>query len=185
MSEGMNNREDVITFLTRQHAEIRALFDEVSTSTGHQRADAFDRLRRLLAVHETAEEQVVHPRARKEIPDGDSVVDARLREEHDGKVALAALEDYDLDSTEFETGLRNLQGDVLAHADAEERLEFPQLAEQLDDSQLERMRTAARLAESTAPTHPHPGVESATANTLAGPFASMLDRARDLITGSR
>lgn len=36
---------------------------------------------------------------------------------------------------------------------------------------------ARKLAESTAPTRPHPGVESATANLLAGPFAAMLDRA--------
>jgi hypothetical protein len=45
------------------------------------------------------------------------------------------------------------------------------------------MRRAVEIAESTAPTRPHPGVESAPANMLAGPFASMLDRARDLISG--
>jgi hypothetical protein len=45
------------------------------------------------------------------------------------------------------------------------------------------MRNAARLAQATAPTRPHPGVESATANMLAGPFAAMLDRARDLLSG--
>jgi hypothetical protein len=48
---------------------------------------------------------------------------------------------------------------------------------------LQRMRNAVKLAESTAPTHPHPGVESATKNLLAGPFAAMLDRAKDAITG--
>jgi hypothetical protein len=47
------------------------------------------------------------------------------------------------------------------------------------------MRRAVEVAEATAPTHPHPGVESAPANMLAGPFASMLDRARDMITGKK
>jgi hypothetical protein len=45
------------------------------------------------------------------------------------------------------------------------------------------MRNAARLAESMAPTRPHAGVESAAANMLVGPFAAMLDRARDLVSG--
>jgi hypothetical protein len=34
-----------------------------------------------------------------------------------------------------------------------------------------------------APTRPHPGVESAAANILVGPFAAMLDRTRDAISG--
>jgi hypothetical protein len=42
---------------------------------------------------------------------------------------------------------------------------------------------AVAFAESIAPTRPHPGVESAAANMLVGPFAAMLDRARDAISG--
>src|SRR5690606_31450249 len=51
--------EDVVALLMRQHGDIRNLFDEVEQSTGDQRKDAFARLVRLLAVHETAEEEVV------------------------------------------------------------------------------------------------------------------------------
>ena len=45
------------------------------------------------------------------------------------------------------------------------------------------MGRAAKLAAAVAPTRPHPGVESQAANLIAGPFAAMLDRARDAITG--
>jgi hypothetical protein len=44
------------------------------------------------------------------------------------------------------------------------------------------MGAAVRAAEAIAPTRPHPGVESAKLNFALGPFASMLDRARDLIS---
>jgi hypothetical protein len=47
------------------------------------------------------------------------------------------------------------------------------------------MRTAVKLAEAVAPTRPHAGVESPMANLLVGPFAAMLDRARDTISGAR
>jgi hypothetical protein len=43
------------------------------------------------------------------------------------------------------------------------------------------MAKAVVAAEAIAPTRPHPGVESAKMNFAAGPFASMLDRARDLL----
>jgi hypothetical protein len=70
---------------------------------------------------------------------------------------------------------------VLEHAKQEETEEFPVLTRQLDDDDLMRMGRAVRAAEAIAPTHPHPGVESAKLNFALGPFASMLDRARDLI----
>lgn len=174
---------DVVAFLVSQHQQIKDLFQQVSTATGEQRQDAFTTLRRLLAVHETAEEEIVHPRARQALADGDDVVDARLQEENEAKKTLATLEGLDVDSAEFEKLFQELQADVLNHAAAEEEQEFGRLADELDAEQLERMRKAVELAEASAPTRPHPGVESAKANLLAGPFAAMLDRARDLLTG--
>ncbi|HKV20936.1 MAG TPA: hypothetical protein VJR50_18015, partial [Mycobacterium sp.] len=47
-----------------------------------------------------------------------------------------------------------------------------------------RLVKAVQAAEAIAPTRPHPGVESAGLNFVVGPFASMLDRARDLIAAA-
>jgi len=70
---------------------------------------------------------------------------------------------------------------VIDHAEHEENEEFNKLQRQLDADDRERMAKAVIAAEAIAPTRPHPGVESATANFAVGPFASMLDRARDAI----
>lgn len=179
----IDSAEDVVSFLKAQHEEIKGCFQQVLGTSGDDRQAAFDDLRRLLAVHETAEEEVVHPRAKRAITDGESVIHARLSEEHEGKKMLAELEKLDVNSAEFDQQFAAFQRDVIAHAEAEEHQEFAQLRMELDDEQLRRMRNAVKLAEAMAPTRPHPGVESATANMLAGPFASMMDRARDLITG--
>lgn len=45
-----------------------------------------------------------------------------------------------------------------------------------------KLTAAVQAAERIAPTHPHPGVESAVANFAVGPFAAVLDRARDAPT---
>jgi hemerythrin superfamily protein len=183
MATMISNGLDVVAFLKEQHQQIKALFSEVRSTRGEQRRDAFFALRRLLAVHETAEEEIVHPAARRTLPNGDVIVDARLQEENKAKQMLSAIEELDLESKEFEAQLNSLAMDVVAHAEAEERQEFGPLGERMDTQQLERMRSAVKLAERVAPTRPHPGVESAAANFMAGPFAAMLDRARDVFSG--
>jgi len=178
----VQSTDDVVRFLKDQHNLIKDMFDEVfSASSDDARGEAFTELRQLLAVHETAEEMVVHPRVRHEVEGGDIIVDARLVEEHDSKEHLAALEAMDIGSQEFLDELKLFQGSVIDHAEREELEEFSRLQRELDGDDLGRMAKAVMAAEAIAPTRPHAGVESAKANFALGPFASMLDRARDLI----
>lgn len=178
----VQSTDDVVKFLKDQHNLIKDLFEEVfSASTAKAREKAFVELRQLLAVHETAEEMVVHPRARREVAEGDEIVDARLQEEHAAKEQLSKLESMDVDSDEFIAELAKFRDAVIDHAEHEEHEEFDKLHRKLDADDLERMVKAVQAAEAIAPTRPHPGVESAALNFAVGPFASMLDRARDLI----
>lgn len=173
--------DQVVTFLKAQHDLIEDMFDEVLHASDPQaREKPFIELRQLLAVHETAEEMVVHPRLRRE-SDGDAIVESLLKEEHDAKQQLSSLESLDITSQEFIDELTKLRTMVLVHAEHEELEEFPKLQREIDDNDLKRMGTAVRVAEAIAPTRPHAGVESAKLNFAVGPFASMLDRARDLI----
>ncbi|WNG89460.1 hemerythrin domain-containing protein [Mycobacterium sp. ITM-2016-00317] len=178
----VQSTDDVVAFLRDQHNLIKDMFDDVLlASEDKAREKAFTDLRQLLAVHETAEEMVVHPRVRREVESGDEIVDARLREEHAAKEQLVALENLDIGSEEFLTALTEFRDAVLEHAEHEETEEFPKLKRELDADELKSLAGAVRAAEATAPTRPHPGVESAKLNFAVGPFASMLDRARDAI----
>jgi Hemerythrin HHE cation binding domain len=179
----IKSRSDVVDFLVGQHERIKSMFAETLSASGKDREKAFVELRRMLAVHETAEEEIVHPRAKRKIADGAAVVDQRLEEEHEAKTVLQKLEKLDVDSEEFTRQLTELRDAVIDHAEHEEKDEFAKLGEELSDDELARMGRAAKLAEAIAPTRPHPGVESQAANLTAGPFAAMLDRARDAIMG--
>ena len=159
------------------------MFAETLAASGKAREQAFVELRRLLAVHETAEEEIVHPRAKRKIPNGDKIIGARLDEEHEAKTVLSELEKLDVDDQSFTDMLTKLRDAVVEHAEQEETQEFVKLAQELGDDELEHMGRAAKLAEAVAPTRPHAGVESQIANLFAGPFAAMMDRARDTIIG--
>ncbi|AXE83847.1 hemerythrin domain-containing protein [Streptomyces sp. Go-475] len=173
--------DDVVTLLTQQHHRIRNLFAEVENATGGDRAEAFRGLVRLLAVHETAEEEVVHPAARRFLEDGEQVVDDRLEEERAAKEKLSRLDDMDPDDPGFMPAFRELRAEVLQHAASEEQYEFPRLREKAGAQQLSMMATAVRAAEAMAPTHPHPGVETAAQNIAVGPMAAVIDRTRDAV----
>lgn len=176
---------DVVAFLTAQHEQIKELLEQVATTDGAARAQVFTELRRLLVVHEAAEAEVVHARARVEIEDGEAIVSARLEEEHQAEEALLDLETLDFDSGEFQTMFARFRRDVLGHAEKEEREEFTRLVEELDDTQLAQLRTAAESAQATAPAHRHARAEVPPATSLAGRFTAMLDRARGIMTGHR
>lgn len=181
----VQSTDDVIAFLVGQHNLIKDMFDDVLYATETAaRETAFIDLRQLLAVHETAEEMIVHPRARREIDNGEALVDARLREEHEAKEQLSQLESMDIGSPEFLEALTTFREAVIDHAEHEENEEFNRLKAELSEDDLKWMASAVRAAEAIAPTRPHPGVESAKLNLVVGPFASMLDRARDVISSA-
>ncbi|MGW6316643.1 hemerythrin domain-containing protein [Streptomyces sp. NPDC055099] len=173
--------DDVVSLLMRQHGDIRNLFDEVEATKGEDRRDAFHHLVRLLAVHETAEEEIVHPFARRSLSGGEQVVKERLAEEKAAKEALTALDDLDTDDPTFMPQLLKLRKDVQAHARAEERYEFTHLRRSTDSANLATMARAVKAAETMAPTRPHPGVESGAANAMLGPLAALMDRTKDAV----
>ena len=49
---------------------------------------------------------------------------------------------------------------------------------------LQKARDRVKRAEAMAPTHPHPTAKTTAMNYVAGPFAAMLDRARDAFSKS-
>ncbi|MGV9253851.1 hemerythrin domain-containing protein [Streptomyces sp. NPDC003697] len=174
---------DVVAVLLDQHARIRELFGQVRTSRGDERKRTFDDLRALLAVHETAEEIIVRPVAAGTA--GKAEADARNKEEAEANKVLAELEKMDLDSADFDTRLAAFEQSVLDHAEKEEHEEFPALRAGCPEDQLQTMGRRLQAVEKMAPTHPHPtAAGSPTAQMLTGPFASMIDRARDALSKS-
>ncbi|MEV0145598.1 MULTISPECIES: hemerythrin domain-containing protein [unclassified Nonomuraea] len=172
---------DVIDLLLAQHAMIRDMFDEVEKASPQERGEAFTRLVRLLAVHETAEEEIVHPYARKVIDGGEGVADERLAEEREAKELLQQMDKDGPDAPDFLERLAVLRAAVTAHARSEERYEFAKLRAGTSPAERRAMSAGVKAAEAMAPTHPHPGVESATKNVLVGTPTAMMDRIRDVI----
>lgn len=183
-ADRMADNPDVLELLLTQHAQIEELFNQVLAAEGDHRQERFDELVRLLAVHETAEEEVLHPVARRTIEAGEEVVSARLEEEREAKQLLADLQELGTEAPDFTGKLLALRAEVLEHATREERYEFPYLRRRLEPAAAQRLANALRAAEAIAPTRPHPGLESGAANAAAGPVLAVIDRLRDAMRSS-
>lgn len=185
MPFGVFPAPDVVDLLVEQHMQIRSLFTAVLTTSGLERREAFEDLVRLLSVHETAEEEVVHPALRVGMPDGQAIVDARLEEERKAKVLLKELDGMDLEDEKFLPLFLQLRNAVISHAMYEQRYEFNRIRQHLPAVQRASMRGLVKAAEAAAPTRPHPSAQSATANVLMGPPLAVVDRVRDAIREAR
>ena len=178
-----DDASDVIEFLLNQHQQVKGLMADVLASTGEERQRYFDTVREMLARHETAEEMIVRPLTKK-APGGDQVAQGRMDEENEAKEVLADLEKMDVDSPAFTQKFGEFRDSVLEHAEHEEREEFPLLRQNCDPEALVKARDRVKRAEQMAPTHPHPSAKTTAMNYVAGPFAAMLDRARDAFSSS-
>jgi len=179
---GQNKNETAVDLLLEQHQQVRKLFTELKGAKGKKREEQFEMLVRLLAVHETAEEEVIWPTVRTAVSGGDALADARIKEEGKAKQALADLEKLGPKGKGFADELKKFKQLVEDHADHEEREVFPKLRQSVDEGQLQSMAAAIKVAEAMAPTHPHPhGPNSAVGNMVVGPAVAIMDRTRDLI----
>ncbi|MBY8860421.1 hemerythrin domain-containing protein [Nocardia sp. CA2R105] len=177
--------QDVVDVLTTQHEQISTLIGQIRADHDDKQ-QLFNELVRLLAVHESAEEEVVHPTAKRAAFGVEDMVKTRLTEENRAKQYLADLYDMGVDHPEFAARFARFAAAVADHAAHEEAEEFTMLRKQFSETQLQRMADTVRFAESVAPTrvHPHAG-ESPLANVLVGPPLAIFDRVRDAIRNRR
>ena len=171
---------DVVGILLEQHARIKELFEAVRGASGDEKADRFNELRALLAVHETAEQIVLRPNTAEKV--NERIAKARTEEEIEATKALAELEHLELDSPAFAAAFADFEKAVSDHAEAEEIEEFPAIVADYTIEERQRMGKLVMATEKIAPTHPHPSVAGHPLATVASlPVASIIDRVRDAL----
>ena len=180
LAEPNKNMEDVVDILTAQHEQVKTMFSGLRNANGEAAKAQFDDLRMMLAIHETAEEEIIYPALRSS--GAHDIVEARLTEEDEAKKVLAGLEKMGTSAPEFAGELASFEKAVLAHATAEENEVFPRLRSEFDADRRRKMGQALLVAEAMAPTHAHKNAPtSGVGNLLVGPFVAMVDRVRDAI----
>jgi hemerythrin superfamily protein len=174
--------QDVVDLLQARHHEITLLMEEYERSAGDPRLreHLLDDLRRKLSIHEAVEEQLIHPLARRSLPDGHRIVVEVLAQEQRATELLARIEHTEPNTPEMDALTTELFAGVRAHASTEEAEIFPALRLYLGPRERMRLGAMFERVERLAPTHPHPRApRTPPGNVILGAPVAVLDRARD------
>jgi hemerythrin superfamily protein len=178
---------DVITFLTRQHNEVNALFTQLEKMEGST-SDEAQRLAEQVVIalvkHSAAEEIYLYPATRKHVPDGDEIADHELHEHDEAEQIMKRLESLKPADTDFWPTMRQLMKAIRHHVEEEEGELFPKLRQACSPQELGELGKKVQRAEEVAPTRPHPSSPSeGSALAALAPGAGLVDRLRDALSG--
>ncbi|HET6875358.1 MAG TPA: hemerythrin domain-containing protein [Acidimicrobiales bacterium] len=174
---------DIIELLTNDHAEVNQLFGRFSRSS---KPDTMAELAREiiheLSVHAAVEEQFVYPVVRSKVENGSALVDHGIEEHQEVKRLLSDLEKGDPADAGFARTMEKVIESVREHVSDEEGDVLPALRSATNAEFRSKLGSVVEQAKSVVPTHPHPLVPgTATAQLIAGPWASLVDHLRDLV----
>ena len=177
--------EDVVSSVRADHDKVEHLLSSLDSTADTGLAEYFCQLREELVRHEVAEELIVYPAFRRNVPGGDAIADRRISEQSEAEAALARLEKHENEPVVLRAGLLQLRRDVLEHAENEEREVLPALETHTKAKDLQDLGQRYRKALDSAPTHPHPHMpDTPPGNVLLGPIAAVVDRMRDAMRPS-
>lgn len=173
-----------IDLLIEDHRNVDELFRRFQIAEKPETKDEIaEEIVHELSVHAAIEEQFFYPVVRLVLDDGGDLADHSIDEHADVKELLTDVESNDAGSAEHEKAMEKIIEDVRHHVEDEERDIFPPLRDEANDDRLEDLGTVMEQAKNAVPTHPHPLVPgTATAQLVAGPWATMVDKARDLVS---
>jgi carbon monoxide dehydrogenase subunit G len=140
-------QSDVVDVLLAQHEQVKRAFARLQAAPRQDKEQAFSELATLLHVHETGEQQVVHPVTGQSAPVGGQVEAARLQEETEADRAIAELKALGVQHPDFDAKLEAFHQAVLRHAAHEEQEEFPLLRQNNPPGQLQAMTEELRAAQ--------------------------------------
>jgi len=175
---------DVIDLLTNDHAEVNALFGRYKrASKPGTKQELANEVVHELSVHAAVEEQFVYPLMRAKLQDGGKKADHAIEEHQEVKRLLADIEKLDPDKSDFDKTMEKVTESVRHHVAEEEGELFPDLRSNTSPDMREKLGTVVEKAKGLVPTHPHPLVPgTATAQLVTGPWASIVDHVRDLVS---
>jgi len=142
------NDTDLIEAIRSDHEEVKALLEDVSTSTGTARTQALQALITKASAHEAAEQEHVHPLTLES--GGAAVVEHEMKEESKGKAGLMELKRLGVDAPEFDQKFSELKAAILEHAEGEENEEHPMLRQAVDEARLRELVGPYREFETRA-----------------------------------
>ena len=143
---------DPAKLLVSEHEKVERLFAEIErTQSAARRNSLVAQLDADLSAHMAAEEQLLYPVLRTEVPDGAPLAERAEKEHAEAKQVLANLVRTDPGDASFTKTVKALKKLIAAHVKEEEKRLLPKLESSLDGARLGELRGAMEQAKFAVP----------------------------------
>ncbi|MGA2531033.1 MAG: hemerythrin domain-containing protein [Acidimicrobiales bacterium] len=177
--------QNVVALVKADHRRLERTLSDLDAVDDSGLVEFFCQLREELVRLAVAEELVVYPALRRNVPGADVVADACITEQAETEEALGRLEKLEDEPVALRACLLQLRRDVIVNARHEELDLLPWLEAHSKTKDLQDLGQRYAKALAAAPTHPHPHVFDAPAGNVAlAPVATVVDEMRDAMSKS-
>ena len=117
---------DVLTFLTRDHFDLKASFDKLEAAHGQQASQLWQQLRDRLTLHETMEETFFYPRLKQDSRAEDLILES-YQEHHVIDVLVGEISQLGPDDEQWQPKIKVLRENAEHHISEEQDELFPKV----------------------------------------------------------
>ncbi|KAL4999958.1 hypothetical protein BDV10DRAFT_183831 [Aspergillus recurvatus] len=172
----------ISTTIAQDHAEIKAIYDRIISSTSRDEQVRYQNLFVWeLARHAVGEELVVYPAFEKHIQYVGAGLATKDREEHQAvKEQLKTFQALDPSNPTFIPTLQGLMNDLSSHMREEESEDLVMLEETLSEHDSQSLSKAFNRTKIFVPSRAHPGAPNkppfeTAVGLLTAPFDQVVD----------
>jgi hemerythrin superfamily protein len=131
---------DIIDLVLQDHHAVEALFTKLqAATTAEDQATLFEQVKEALEGHASAEEKVLYPRARKDVPDGPEEVKDAIEEHDQIRGSLKEVAEHDARTELFTLAVAQLVATTKHHVGVEEEELLPDFRTNSDANEREAL----------------------------------------------
>jgi len=173
--------KDVTEIILEEHRLVDALGDKYKTETNQKEKQGIaHNIIKLLSIHAVCEEAALYPWMRKNLPNGNQLVEHAIKEHQEIKEDLYKLDQMTIDQPGYDAQLMKALKDTQHHVKEEESDLLPSIKKHSSKAELDQMRSDFLSAKTMAPSRPHPSAPTnPPANKIVAAATMPIDAARD------
>jgi len=173
---------DVVEIIIMEHRLVDALYERFqSERSDKERQGCAHNIIKLLSIHSVCEEAALYPWMKKNLPEGEKLVNHAIKEHQEIKDDLYALDSSSLGDAGYEAKLARVMKDTQHHVEEEESDLLPTIKRKASKEELDYITQQFISAKSMAPSRPHPSAPTEPPQNKVVAAATMpVDAVRDM-----
>jgi hemerythrin superfamily protein len=172
-------------YIIQDHNEIKALMSKyIATQDRNEAMRWYNQFVWSLARHSHAEELILYPLWKKDLANGEFIVEDSISDHQKVKKLLIDIQKLDPISEEFSKKAEEMWKDLKKHLDEEELVYLPQMKTQIPEEKRIEFGKSFQNRKLIVPTRPHLSATEhlPTLEAAMGLILAPLDKLKDLFT---